>query len=355
MGWFRVDDTLSAHDKVAQLDTDYPWEIASLATSLWVRAGADCAHKRDGRVTLARALRLVTADRDATVTAVTALVSCGLWEECAEGYLFTNWDRYNGDEGARKAADAERQQRSRDRKRTSYDETSRSSVTPVTDPSRTRHASAPQLHPNTPQEKPFARSSALALQPYGNEPTGQKERPREIQKLDSPTEPPSPPAPMPIAAPRTDQVRREYEDRNATMDMVAKSFSEARRAAGGGPISSSQQRSLYDPLLSAVQLFREAAQDAGVEPVELMRTSAANFCTDQWAAEAGWPIQAWLKDPGKYLTKPTTTADLTKQLKELEQKARTAYDADERGDFDRYTAQYNATKAQLEKSVRKRS
>lgn len=142
--YFRVDDTLNGSDKWAELDEVESWEIVALATSVWTRSGALCAQKRRGLLRYARVLRLVTAPRDAVDRAIAALVRVGLWTvDDADGFVFVNWEAYNGDEGARAAANAERQSRYRNRQKQAKSQDRNAEALRTVTPLRvTRNASA---------------------------------------------------------------------------------------------------------------------------------------------------------------------------------------------------------------------
>lgn len=82
MPWFKVDDQLATHPKVAR--------AGLAAMGLWVKAGSWCAqHRTDGRVPLG-ALAILGARR----SHAQALVDAGLWIEADDGWLFRDWLDY---------------------------------------------------------------------------------------------------------------------------------------------------------------------------------------------------------------------------------------------------------------------
>jgi hypothetical protein len=82
MPWFKVDDQLATHPKVAH--------AGLAAMGLWVKAGSWCAqHLTDGFVPNGT-LRILGANK----THAAALVRVGLWIEVEGGYQFRDWLDY---------------------------------------------------------------------------------------------------------------------------------------------------------------------------------------------------------------------------------------------------------------------
>lgn len=114
MSWFAVDDGLNHNDKWAELLVRFEWDVSALATAVWLRAGSACARRKEPSFTKAQAVVLVAGTpRDKVYDALSALVDVGLVEESNGLFLFINWDKYNGSEEARRAAEAERKRLSR--------------------------------------------------------------------------------------------------------------------------------------------------------------------------------------------------------------------------------------------------
>lgn len=79
MPWFRVDDTLAFHSKTLA--------AGNAAMGLWVRAGAwSMQQLTDGHVPANVAKQL------GTKAEARRLCDSGLWDECADGYRFHEWD-----------------------------------------------------------------------------------------------------------------------------------------------------------------------------------------------------------------------------------------------------------------------
>lgn len=119
MAWFCVNDTINSHDKFVRLEDEFDWEIAVLAIAIWTKSGADCAHRKTGRIMRARVRRLTSAPREQVEQACAALVTCGLWEcaqdDTGECYDFVGWDKYNGDDAQRRALASRRKEHWKDR------------------------------------------------------------------------------------------------------------------------------------------------------------------------------------------------------------------------------------------------
>jgi hypothetical protein len=83
MTWFKVDDSFYDHPKV--------FDAPDAAVALWVRAGCWAARNlTDGKVPSKLPARLC----DDPETAVSELLSRGLWEEFEDGYRFRDWTDY---------------------------------------------------------------------------------------------------------------------------------------------------------------------------------------------------------------------------------------------------------------------
>lgn len=118
MSWFRVDDTLHAHRKLAKAGAE--------AMGLWVACGsfaASAASRQDGSLdhdeVAMRALLLGVRDWKRLAD---KLVSVGLWEEDGDLYRFHDWDHFASADGvteAKRLKAAERQAKSREKKRLS--------------------------------------------------------------------------------------------------------------------------------------------------------------------------------------------------------------------------------------------
>lgn len=121
MSWFRVDDTLHAHRKLAKAGAE--------AMGLWVACGsfaASAASRQDGSLDAdeVQGRALLLGIRDWKKTAA-RLVAAGLWDIDGDLYRFHDWCHYESAEGAleaRRAKDAERARRAREKKLASRDE-----------------------------------------------------------------------------------------------------------------------------------------------------------------------------------------------------------------------------------------
>ncbi|GAB3224250.1 hypothetical protein GCM10027447_12680 [Glycomyces halotolerans] len=83
MTWFKVDDSFYDHPKV--------FDAPDAAVALWVRAGCWAARNlTDGKVPSKLPARLC----DDPETAVSELLSRGLWEVFEDGYRFRDWTDY---------------------------------------------------------------------------------------------------------------------------------------------------------------------------------------------------------------------------------------------------------------------
>lgn len=118
MTWFRVDDKLADHPKLEGLEGA---ELA-IVLGVWVLAGSDCARREsDGHITLSRLRGLFRGPSPALRRAVETLLARGLWETTPDGFLFHDWAIYNPTHEkleAQRDADAARQGRARDKRRT---------------------------------------------------------------------------------------------------------------------------------------------------------------------------------------------------------------------------------------------
>lgn len=82
MVWFKVDDSLSDHPKVA--------DAGNTAMGLWLRAGAwSSRHLTDGFVPASLLQTWGGSRRQAE-----ALVKAGLWSAEPDGYQFHDWGQY---------------------------------------------------------------------------------------------------------------------------------------------------------------------------------------------------------------------------------------------------------------------
>lgn len=113
MPWFKVDDRLGSHPKVLR--------TSDAAMGLWLRAGAHCSlWLTDGRID-AQVLPSLTPSPPATVRRLAAeLVAAGLWDVTDDGWTFRNWSEWQPTADAveqKRAAEAERQRRSRERRK----------------------------------------------------------------------------------------------------------------------------------------------------------------------------------------------------------------------------------------------
>ena len=89
MPWFKVDDRLYSHPKLAALEAGKHF---AEAVALWCIAGSWCASQlTDGGVPMAQLRRLVPFDAR---KAAGELVRVRLWEEVEDGYRFRSWDEY---------------------------------------------------------------------------------------------------------------------------------------------------------------------------------------------------------------------------------------------------------------------
>lgn len=134
MAWLRVDDTLHAHRKLIKAGAE--------AMGLWVACGsfaASAASRQDGSLdadeVATRALLLGVKDWKRVAD---KLVSAGLWDVDGDLYRFHDWDHYDSAEGvseAKRLKAAQRQAKSREKKRFAEDVT-RDSHTPGCDMSQ---------------------------------------------------------------------------------------------------------------------------------------------------------------------------------------------------------------------------
>ncbi|MCF2705831.1 hypothetical protein I6E29_00890 [Arcanobacterium haemolyticum] len=115
MSWFKVDDDLWSHPK---------WRgLSAAAQALWVTAGSYSAkYETDGVIT-SNELRLflpLNSSIRSQNTAISELVSTGLWEEFEEWFRFHDWDVYQptkAQKDAERAATRERVKRFRNGER----------------------------------------------------------------------------------------------------------------------------------------------------------------------------------------------------------------------------------------------
>jgi hypothetical protein len=83
MTWFKVDDSFYDHPKV--------FDAPDCAVALWVRAGCWAARNlTDGKVPSKLPARLC----DDPETAISELLSRGLWEDTGDGFQFRDWTDY---------------------------------------------------------------------------------------------------------------------------------------------------------------------------------------------------------------------------------------------------------------------
>lgn len=109
MAWFKVDDQLYDHPKVASLPLS--------AIGLWVKAGSYCArYETDGALETHKVRTLGAQKRDSD-----RLVEAGLWERTSDGFRFRNWSEYQptkAQQQAKREKDRERKAQWRSRRDT---------------------------------------------------------------------------------------------------------------------------------------------------------------------------------------------------------------------------------------------
>ena len=89
MPWFKVDDRLYSHPKLAALEAGKHF---AEAVALWCIAGSWCASQlTDGSVPTTQLRRLVPFDAR---KAAAELVRVRLWDETDDGYVFRSWAEY---------------------------------------------------------------------------------------------------------------------------------------------------------------------------------------------------------------------------------------------------------------------
>lgn len=243
MTWFKVDDQLHAHRKVAELESGKHF---AEAIALWTLAGSWCASQlADGAVPASQLRRLVPFDAR---KAAAELVRVGLWEVTETGYRFRSWHEYQPSRDSvesRRAATTDRVRRHRD---------------------RTKQRDCNALHGEN------ARDGNAALTP--------------------------PPIPIPIpiqsATHSCETARVSHADVTALFGRLR---SEAHQAKTGQP-GGTYRRTTRDwqPIEDLVAWANDQADPAGA-----LDDSLRGFLANEWAIEAGWPVSAWAKDPGKYM------------------------------------------------------
>lgn len=295
MTWFRVDDDLPQSLKIERLE-EYPTHVYSAALTTWMLLGCDCsspARRTDGYVSRTRLLRcLPKLGESLALEAAAALVGVGLWEPSGDGWQFHDWADYQptkAEHEAEKRARTERQRKWRQTARSkrlgvdvSVDATVDASTNASTDASTNslRDASRDTLRD--------ASVDGLSLV-------------RENASVDG-----APSRPVP-SRPTTSSLRSDTrevemgETEELRMEDVHRLFGAARIAAGGGGVGRDIPRTLYDPILASLSLFREEAKRRSSDAKTLVSESARAFCADPWATQHGWPEKAWLSDPGKWL------------------------------------------------------
>ncbi|AXH70465.1 replication initiation protein [Gordonia phage Daredevil] len=112
MGWMKVDDRFHSSHKLNAIPARQRFQAAGL----WVIAGSWASQQEtDGEVP-----DYMIKAWGATTKTVESLVNAGLWERTRDGFAFCSWLDYNpskADSEAKRAASAERMERSRARRR----------------------------------------------------------------------------------------------------------------------------------------------------------------------------------------------------------------------------------------------
>ena len=126
MSWFYVDDRFHANRKVRRM----PASIRMSALGLWTVAGSFCRDELTcGEITMNEVISL-----GGTKKLAEALVAATLWEHTATGYRFHNWQRWQdtpAEVAEKKAANRLRQQRHRDKRKSSRNAVTNALVTPA--------------------------------------------------------------------------------------------------------------------------------------------------------------------------------------------------------------------------------
>lgn len=192
MTWFRVDDDFYDHPKFDG--------VSNAAVGLWVKAGAWCGrHLTDGVISAAQIRRL-----KGTPAQVRALVEAGLWDRFESDlvrnrnesepkvYRFHDWNDFNPTRNQKKierAAGAERQRKSRERKRLEQQE--RENVTrdsPRDSGPLSRcdsHVTGPHLSQRPDPTRPDPVMVTAGLEPSGRRAAGVPELAEDTPGLDA--------------------------------------------------------------------------------------------------------------------------------------------------------------------------
>ena len=155
MPWFKVDDRLYSHPKLAALEAGKRF---AEAVALWCIAGSWCASQlTDGSVPATQLRRLVPFDAR---KAAAELVRVRLWEEDGDGYRFRSWDEY---QPSRESVVTKRQKTAAKvaswRDRNQVTEQSRN---PVTSSDVTTSVTLPPTRPDPTRRECYALSRACA-------------------------------------------------------------------------------------------------------------------------------------------------------------------------------------------------
>lgn len=119
MTWFKVDDRFALHPKVEALEELGP-ERHAFAVAAWVLLGSDCALRDDGGVVAPSRLRKLLAawPEKRRATAISDLVSVGLFDQLGDVTAFHDWEEYRRkDRGPEEKADYERRKKAAQRAR----------------------------------------------------------------------------------------------------------------------------------------------------------------------------------------------------------------------------------------------
>lgn len=110
------------------------------------------------------------------------------------------------------------------------------------------------------------------------------------------------PDPSSLRSDGRERAIEQGETAELRMADVHRIFGEERIAAGGSGVGTDIPRTLYEPLLAALGVFRDEAARRSSEPQTLAREAARAFCADAWASKNGRPEKAFLSDPARWLS-----------------------------------------------------
>lgn len=261
MTWFQIDDAHNSHRKVARLETEFPFEVYMMAHATWLKAGVDCAHRRNGDITFVQLVRLTGCPQALRVTlrnACNALVDVELLDAVDDDtFTFRNWELYNGTFEQKKSGNAQRQQRFRDRKSVTNN-ASALRVTPVTLVTQS-NASSPHLTTTSPHR--MGETHAREAQP---------ERPKAKSGFGA--------------------------------DELAAAIDAELREQGAGSFGQMLPGNVAHHALTVLAFFRRESEIQGRPPDELVRESVGDYLASDYVKNRKSKtisMKQWFEDPGR--------------------------------------------------------